>query len=185
MSESKKRAEAAAAAVLRVLSANPGPSGVDAAAEIIEIALHNAAREQEKRELQRVADLQASAHAHLTRLLNASPAVIYCRPASGDYQPTFVSDSISGCSAARLLNISPILISGAVAFIPTISRASMLGSTGFQQNDKRSIEYRIRRDDDAYFWVTTSNTGQRGGGRADRDRRLVDRCHRTPGSRSG
>ena len=79
MSEGRKSAETAAAAVLRVLSANPGDAGVDAAAEIIEIALHNAGREQEKRELQRVADVQASAHAHLSRLLNASPAVIYCR----------------------------------------------------------------------------------------------------------
>ena len=59
MSDGKKSAETAAAAVLRVLSANPGDAGVNAAAEIIEMALHNAAREQEKRELQRVADLQA------------------------------------------------------------------------------------------------------------------------------
>ena len=58
--------------------------------------------EQEKRGLQQIADLQASAHVRLSRLLNASPAVIYSRQASGDYEPTFVSESIT-----RLFGITP------------------------------------------------------------------------------
>src|SRR5450755_3430765 len=101
MTKGKKQAEIAAAAVLRVLATTPGESGIQSVAEIIELALHDAAREQEKKELQRVADVQASAHAHLSRLLNASPAVIYCRKASGDFEPTFVSESVTrlfGCT---------------------------------------------------------------------------------------
>ena len=58
--------------------------------------------EQEKRGLQQIADLQASAHARMSRLLNASPAVIYSRQASGDYEPTFVSESIT-----RLFGVTP------------------------------------------------------------------------------
>ena len=59
----------------------PGDFGVDVAAEIIELALHDAAREQEANELRRIADVQVAAQARVTRLLNVSPAVIYCRKA--------------------------------------------------------------------------------------------------------
>jgi hypothetical protein len=45
----KKQAEIAAAAVMRVLEASPSKSCIEAAAEIIELALHDAAREQEKK----------------------------------------------------------------------------------------------------------------------------------------
>ena len=153
MSEGRKSAETAAAAVLRVLSANPGDAGVDAAAEIIEIALHNAGREQEKRELQRVADLQASAHAHLSRLLNASPAVIYCRRATGDYEPTFVSDSVTrlfGCTPAEYIS-NPYLWRDRVHpdDVPRINA----WVDRLSESDQRSIEYRIRREDGSYFWV--------------------------------
>lgn len=102
MSHGRKQAELAAAAVLRVLEANPGDAGVQSVAEIIELALHDAAREQEKRELRRIAEVQESAHAHLTRLLNHSPAVIYCREATGNFQPTYVSESVT-----RLFDVSP------------------------------------------------------------------------------
>jgi two-component system sensor histidine kinase/response regulator len=154
MSNGRKSAETAAAAVLKLLSANPGQSGVDAAAEIIEIALHDAAREQEKRELQRVADLQASAHVHLTRLLNASPAVIYCRQASGDYEPTFVSDSVTrlfGCTPTEYLD-NPYLWRDRV-HPDDVARINAWVDRGFQQNNKRAIEYRIRRPNGTYFWV--------------------------------
>ena len=60
----------AAAAVMRVLASTPGDSGVDVAAEIIELALHDAAREQAANELRRIADVQVAAQARLTRLLN-------------------------------------------------------------------------------------------------------------------
>jgi hypothetical protein len=94
MSDGQTQAKIAAAAVMRVLNASPEGTGVEAAAEIIELALLGATREQEKNELIRIADVQAAAHAHLSRLLNASPAVIYCRQATNNYQPTFVSESI-------------------------------------------------------------------------------------------
>ncbi len=70
-------AESATAALLRLLPAAPTEIDTKAIADVIEQALNDASREQEKRELQRVADVQASAHARLSRLLNASPAVLY------------------------------------------------------------------------------------------------------------
>jgi hypothetical protein len=48
MANGKKQAQIAAAAVMRVLDAPPTESCIAAAAEIIELALHDAAREQEK-----------------------------------------------------------------------------------------------------------------------------------------
>ena len=49
---------------------------------------------------------EQAARERLSVLLNASPAVIYCRSAGEDYQPTFVSESISGlfgCSPQEYL----------------------------------------------------------------------------------
>ncbi len=153
-SNGRKQAELAAAAVMRVLDANPGEAGVQSVAEIIEIALHDAAREQEKKELQRIAEVQAAAHAHLSRLLNASPAVIYCREASDDYQPTFVSESI-----AQLFDVTtkeyfdnPDLWKERVHpdDVPRVQRWIDQTFDG----GKRSIEYRYRRKDGSYCWVT-------------------------------
>ena len=72
MTRARQHAESATAALLEILSAS---HDIDAKAvtEIFERTLSEAAREQEKLELQRVADIQASAHVHFSRLLNASP----------------------------------------------------------------------------------------------------------------
>jgi PAS domain S-box-containing protein len=153
MANGRKQAEAAAASVLRVLDANPGESGVQSVAEIIEIALNNAAREQEKKELKRIAEMQASAHAHLSRLLNASPAVIYCRQATGNYQPTFVSDSI-----ASLFDVSPREyfdnpdLWKERVHPDDVPRISAWIERTFTDGH-RSIEYRYRRKDGNYCWV--------------------------------
>jgi two-component system, sensor histidine kinase and response regulator len=149
----KKQAEIAAAAVMRVLEASPSKSCIEAAAEIIELALHDAAREQEKKELMRIADVQAAAHAHLSRLLNASPSVIYCRQATNNYQPTFVSESI-----AQLFDVSPKeyfenpdLWKQRVHPEDVDRLAAWVAATF--EGGERSIEYRYRRNDGTYRWV--------------------------------
>ena len=106
MRKFREQAETTTSALLRILSGPSGQIDVRAVADLIEQTLYEAAREQEKRELQRIAEVQESAHAHLSRLLNASPAVIYCRVASGDFEPTFVSESIHrlfGCTPREYL----------------------------------------------------------------------------------
>ena len=152
MTRAREQAESATAALLKILAAS---TDVDAKAvtEIIERILCDAARDQEKRDLQRVADIQASAHVHFSRLLNASPAVTYCRVASGDYQPTFVSDSVSrlfGCSPREYLE-NPYLWRDRV-HPDDVPRIAEWVDRMFE-SDERSIEYRIRRADGAYFWV--------------------------------
>ena len=153
MANGKKQAQIAAAAVMRVLDAPPTESCIAAAAEIIELALHDAAREQEKKELTRIADVQAAAHAHLSRLLNASPSVIYCRQATNNYQPTFVSESI-----AELFDVTPKeyfenpdLWKQRVHPEDVDRLADWVAATF--EGGERSIEYRYRRKDGTYRWV--------------------------------
>jgi two-component system sensor histidine kinase/response regulator len=152
MTTAKQHAESAAAALLKILPVSPNidPKVVS---EIIEQTLCVAGQEQEKKELQRVADIQASAHAHFSRLLNASPAVIYCRMANGDYEPTFVSESVSGlfgCTSREYLE-NPYLWRDRV-HPNDVPRIAEWVDRMFE-SDKRSIEYRIGRADGTYSWV--------------------------------
>ena len=100
----------------------------------------------------RIADVQAVAHAHLSRLLNASPAVIYCRQAANNYQPTFVSESIR-----QLFDVtpkeyfeSPDLWRQRVHPEDVDRLAAWVAETF--DGGERSIEYRYRRKDGTYRW---------------------------------
>jgi two-component system, sensor histidine kinase and response regulator len=154
MTRCRDQAEAATTTLLRVLPYAPAEIDVKAVADIIEQALSEAAQEQEKRELQRVADVQASAHIRLSRLLNASPAVIYCRLAAGNYPPTFVSESIF-----RLFGVSPRdylddpLLWRERVYPDDIPRIEAWVDAMFAHDDERSIEYRVRGADGTYRWV--------------------------------
>jgi adenylate cyclase len=153
MRKFREQAETATAALLRILSARSGQIDARAVADLIEQTLYEAAFEQEKRELRRIAEVQESAHVHLSRLLNASPAVIYCRRASGDFEPTFVSESVSrlfGCTPREYLDnpylwrdrVHPDDVPRIAAWVDRMS-----------ESDNRSLEYRIRHPDGTYFWV--------------------------------
>ncbi len=89
----------------------------------------------------------------MSRLLNASPAVIYSRRASGDYEPTFVSESIT-----RLFGVTPAEYFGNPylwkerAHPDDIPRIAAWIEETFTSDD-RSIEYRYRRNDGTYCWV--------------------------------
>jgi len=153
MSAARKQAETVAAALLRALRVEVNAADAEAVTGLVQQALCEAAQKQEKQDLERIAEVQASAHLHLSRLLNASPAVIYCRSASGDYQPTFVSDSIKrlfGCTPREYL-ANPYLWRDHV-HPDDIPRINAWVDQMFE-NDTRSIEYRVRRPDGSYFWV--------------------------------
>ena len=89
----------------------------------------------------RIADVQATAHAHLSRLLNASPSVIYCRQATNNYQPTFVSQSI----AEKKYFENPDLWKQRVHHEDVDRLAAWVAATF--EGGERSIEYRYRRKD--------------------------------------
>jgi two-component system, sensor histidine kinase and response regulator len=153
MSAARKQAETVAAKVMRLLGAAPGGADVEALTLLIDQALSQAAQAQEKRDLERIAEVQASAHAHLGQLLNASPAVIYCRAASGHYKPTFVSDSVTklfGCSPRDYLG-DPYFWRNRV-HPDDVARIDAWVDRMFDQ-DRGSIEYRVRREDGTYMWL--------------------------------
>ena len=153
MTRPREFADSATAALLRILALAPTETNTKAVADVIEQTLNDAAREQEKRELQRVADVQASAHAHLSRLLNASPAVIYCRLVAGNFPPTFVSESITrlfGYTPKEYLDNADLWRER--VHPDDIPRIETWVEQIFQF-DIRSLEYRYRRKDGSFCWV--------------------------------
>jgi len=153
MSAARQQAKSVASAILRTLRVEASDDDAESVTLLVEQALAEARQKQEKYTLQRIADVEASAHVHLRRLLNTSPAVIYCRSASGDYEPTFISDSIRrlfGCTPQEYM-ADPYLWRKFV-HPDDIPRIDAWVDVMFE-NDTRSIEYRIRRPDGFYFWV--------------------------------
>ena len=65
MASVRERAQAVTETILRGLRVNPGDADLEAVSMIIEQALAEAAQDQERKDLKRIADVQASAHAHL------------------------------------------------------------------------------------------------------------------------
>ncbi len=96
---------------------------------------------------------EEAARARLAVLLSSAPAVIYCRRASGDYEPTFVSDSIT-----RLFGVTPqdYLANPYLwrdrVHPDDIARINAWVDRMFVRDD-HTIEYRVRRDDGSYGWV--------------------------------
>jgi PAS domain S-box-containing protein len=96
---------------------------------------------------------EQAARKRLTVMLDASPAVIYCRSAVGDLQPTFVSEGVSklfGCTPQEYMS-NPYLWQDYVhpSDVPRIN--AWIARTF--EDDKSGLEYRIRRPDGTYFWV--------------------------------
>ncbi len=153
MSAAREKADRVAAAILRLLRVETGQADAEAVALLIDQALSETAQQQEKHDLNRIAEVQASAQAHLAELLNASPAVIYCRAAEGDYQPTFVSDSVTrlfGCTPRDYL-FDPYFWRGRV-HPEDIDHINAWVDRMFD-DDRGSIEYRVRREDGTYMWL--------------------------------
>ncbi|HUW73380.1 MAG TPA: response regulator [Methyloceanibacter sp.] len=153
MSAAREKADRVAAAILRLLRVETGQADAEAVALLIDQALSETAQQQEKHDLNRIAEVQASAQAHLAELLNASPAVIYCRAAEGDYQPTFVSDSVTrlfGCTPRDYLS-DPYFWRGRV-HPEDIDHINAWVDRMFD-DDRGSIEYRVRREDGTYMWL--------------------------------
>jgi adenylate cyclase len=92
MSTTKTHAERAAASLATLLKRGTDPADV---AAIIDKALQAAVREQKKDEQERLASAEAAVSTRASRLLSASPAVIYSFKARDDFAATFVSGNIS------------------------------------------------------------------------------------------
>lgn len=153
MSASRKQAEALASRIAPLLRPDLDDAETNALTLLFAQTLDGAVRQQEKRDFELIAEVQASAHAHLTSLLNASPAVLYSRPASGDLAPTFVSDGVKkmlGCSPREYLS-DPHFWQNRV-HPDDIGRIDAWVSRG-HEDDESFIEYRVDRGDGTYIWL--------------------------------
>ena len=150
MTSSRKYAEKAAAALSKVLRDGTDSGKV---ADIVEMVLADATRAREKEERQHLAEVETAAATRLSRLLDASPAVIYSFEAKGDFSPTFVSENITrlfGYAASEYLE-NPNFWRERVhpQDLPRIeAEMDVLFEAG-----KHVIEYRFRHKDGSYCWV--------------------------------
>jgi PAS domain-containing protein len=80
--------------------------------------------------LQATKEAEEAARARLSSLLGAAPVVVYSFRASGDFAPTFVSDSIQGMLGYRTDEYLRMRISGGHACIPK----TLLGSKASRAN---------------------------------------------------
>jgi adenylate cyclase len=87
-------AKNATAALQKVLHISPSEFNAEGAAAVIEEAIRNATGERGTRAHRDLREVQSAAQERVSRLLSASPAVVYSFKATGDYAPTFVSDNI-------------------------------------------------------------------------------------------
>ncbi len=153
MTAQRKIAEKAAAALVKLF-----PAEADAAriADVIESALTESAREAE-------AELPGDAR-RAAQLLEASPSVIYSFKASGDFAPTFVSENIN-----RLLGYCPEKYLENAEFWWNNVHPEDLPAVEAEQaklfdKGRHATEYRFRKMDGSYIWVSDEQYLLRGDG---------------------
>ena len=136
------------------LRAAPGDADRAGVADIIEQALKAAGHAQEEGEHQQLSEVQANAKERLAQLLSASPAVIYSFKASGNFAPTFVSTNIEtlfGYTRREYLD-NPDFWRERVH--PDDLQRAETEVAELLKNGKRGLEYRFRRKDGSYCWVS-------------------------------
>ena len=184
MTTLRECADTAAAALVEMLRSAKGTVDTAAVADVIERVLNQATSETEEGAQRRIVDLQASMQERLTRLLDASPAVIYSFKAKDDFAPIFVSDSIGS-----LFGYAPRDYLDDANFwrehvhpedLPRIE--AEIGDLFV--NGKQALEYRFRRKDGSYCWVSDEQHLIRDE-KGARDRRLVERHWRAEEGRGG
>jgi adenylate cyclase len=146
MTTARDYALQAAASLARLL-----PPGTDTGqvTAVIQQVLETAGREHESVEQKHLAETEERA----SRLLSASPAVIYSFKAKDDFAATFVSDNIT-----RLFGYGPREYLDNPNFWRERVHAEDLPRietevTGLFQEGKHALEYRFCRKDGSYCWV--------------------------------
>jgi adenylate cyclase len=147
-------AKNATASLHKVLHVSPDDFDAESTAAVIEQAIRNATRDQDTRADRQLKQVRTAAQERLARLLSASPAVIYSFKATDDFAPTFVSDNIVdvfGYSPSEYLE-DPSFWRDHV-HPDDLTRVEDAISRFFQ-NGVHAVEYRFRRKDGSYCWVT-------------------------------
>jgi two-component system, sensor histidine kinase and response regulator len=104
--------------------------------------------------LQAAKEAEEGARARLSLLLGAAPVVVYSFRASGDFAPTFVSDSIQGMLGYR----TDEYLENADFWRSCVHPEDLAGVEAEQvqlfQKGQHFAEYRFRKKDGSYCWVS-------------------------------
>ncbi|HSR73123.1 MAG TPA: PAS domain-containing protein, partial [Kiloniellales bacterium] len=153
MTTEREFAENATAAVCGLLQISPAGNAEDVT-DVIELALKKAAREHESTYQDRVRQFEAEVRDRFKHLLSSAPAVIYAFNTTGGFEPTFVSENIRtmfGYEPGEYLEnpnfwrerVHPDDLARVEAEI-----------TRLFGNGTHGLEYRFRRKDGSYCWVS-------------------------------
>jgi adenylate cyclase len=163
MTAPSEYAKNAMVALHEVLGISLGNFDTNDAAAIIDRAIRNATRERQAKARQQLKRAQAAAQERLAQLLSASPAVIYSFKASGDFAPTFISENI-----IDVFGYAPAEYLGDPSFWRDRVHPDDLARveeaiSKFFHNGVHAVEYRFRRKDGSYCWVSDEQRLIRGG----------------------
>jgi len=153
MATPSQYAKDATSTLHQILRLPPSDFDAEGTAAVIEQAIRNATREGETKARRQLKQVQSAAEERLARLLTASPAVIYCFKATGDYAPTFISDnltSVFGYAPAEYLENSSFWRDR--VHPDDLARVED-AIAKFFHNGVHTLEYRFRRKDGSYCWV--------------------------------
>ena len=146
MTTPSEYAKNATAALHQTLHVSPGDFNAEGTTAVIEQAIRNATSERET-------EVRTEAQERLTRLLSASPAVIYSFKATADFAPTFISDNITsvfGYTPAEYL-ADPSFWRDRVHPGDLVRVEEAISA--FCHNGIHAVEYRFRHKDGSYRWV--------------------------------
>lgn len=136
-------AKEAASALKQLCRVSPPQFDADGIAAVIEQAIRNATRERD-----------TVVHARLSQLLACSPAVIYSYKASADFAPTFVSENIKewlGYEPQEYLKDPEFWRSR--VYPDELAHVEAQSIELFKKG-RNTVEYRFRKKDGAYCWVS-------------------------------
>ena len=122
--------------------------------DVIERTVERATLARKLKERERVAEVEAAAQQRLERLLSSSPAVVYSFAARGDFGPIFVSENLK-----RVFGYQPheYMENGNFwrerVHPDDLDRVEAEVARLFG-NGTHALEYRFRRRDGSYCWVS-------------------------------
>ena len=153
MTTPREFAEDATRAVCGILHVSPNDNG-EQVADVIEQAVKKATLEREAVAQKQIEEVRVAAQDHVVHLLSSSPAVLYSFEATGDYAPTFVSNNLK-----LLFGYEPREYMEDPEFWrrrvhpDDLSRVESAFARVLEEG-RQETEYRFRRKDGAYSWVS-------------------------------
>jgi adenylate cyclase len=154
MTTLREHARNVTVALDEALQRQPGVFDSESTAALIEKALRSAARAHEDKARRQLQEVEAATWERMTQLLSSSPAVIYSFKAADDYAPTFVSANIRDVFGYEVAEYMKDGSFWRDRVHPDDLARVEEAIAKFFQNGIHAVEYRFRRKDGSYCWVS-------------------------------